>query len=70
MTARERLPIGIMRLLAAGALAEGMSIDEYIALVLTEHAETIRTSEARAERLAMRLEQEAEWKQAMMRRAG
>lgn len=68
MTARERLPIGVMRLLAAGALVEGMTIDEYIAKVLREHAETIRTSEIRAERLAM-LDEEAEQRQAM-RRAG
>lgn len=55
-----RLPIGIMRLLAAGALAQGLSLDEYVESVLTERAEQIRESEVRAERLSMRMEKKAD----------
>jgi hypothetical protein len=53
------IPIGVQRLLAVAARAEGISMDEYVVRILTEHADEIRTLEARAEYLIMRLESRA-----------
>lgn len=63
MVLRHRLvtiPVPVQRLLNIAALAEGMSLDAYITHVLTEHAELIRTSEARAEYADIRNEQLSE----------
>jgi hypothetical protein len=59
MTIPIGVPVPVQRLLAVAALADGVSLDEYVVRILTEHAEEIRTLEARAEYVNARLESQA-----------
>lgn len=43
------IPVGVARLLASAALAEGLSLDEYMTQVLTTHAVMLRQREYNAE---------------------
>lgn len=54
------IPIATQRLLSIAALAEGLSLDDYVTRVLTKHADEIRTSEVRAEYADIRNEQLSE----------
>jgi hypothetical protein len=59
MTIPIGVPVPVQRLLAVAALADGVSLDEYVVRILTERAEEIRTLEARAEYAVMLLESRA-----------
>lgn len=54
------ISVPVQRLLSIAALAEGLSLDDYVTRVLTEHADEIRTSEVSAEYADIRNEQLSE----------
>jgi hypothetical protein len=53
------IPVPVQRLLSIAALAEGISMDEYVLRLLSDRADQIRTSEVRAEYTDIRLERQA-----------
>lgn len=54
------LPIGVERILTAGALAQGVSLDEFKAHALTEYACNLADADMAAELVSMGLEEESD----------